>query len=324
MEKRIRRQKRQVRKAIFLFLFCIPFSVNSALAAPAETASESRASLRAVPFSLSQATSQPAEAIPEKTTTDFLMTSSPFSAPDGDLEFRPVTEPEPGIQPNFPLPGTGDAEPALPEELISAVENPEGVTTLISETCKQQGETGEGVLSCNRLYSNGHRATVVTQRAAAGDEFKLQSVIKEYGRSDQLVSTKTIRQRIDYNYYEEDKGKERELLDIVHEAEGKPTVRELLIRQYHLDTGKMKRLTWARYEQVEDSKTATLIYHASLRYDSDGAPMRGVAEHWNAGKKIESYLNWNALAPNRPGLSRQSWHAWESWIQNISLQAYLP
>ena len=194
---------------------------------------------------------------------------------------------------------------------------------LVSETCKKADGNDPGTLSCDRVYSNGHYARIVTQRATLGDQYKQQSVITEFDREDHLVYKKTVRQRIDYNFHQEDRGKEREMIDVTYEPAGKKISRELLICKYYPDSGKAKFMSWAQYEQIGDSARAGLVYHAALYYDRSGRPDRGVAEKWDRGKKVADYLSWSSLRQGPRSFDKNSWAQWESWLKSISLQAYL-
>jgi len=218
---------------------------------------------------------------------------------------------------------------ALPEPIpvpvaIPVAEDLTEVAMLVSEQCSQTGTPDEGSVSCGRIYSNGHRSKVLTQRAGAGDEFKQQSVIEEYDKADHLLYKKTIRQRVDYNYKEDQKFKEKELFDIVYEPTGRKTTRELMVYRYYPDSGKPKYMSWTQYKQIGNEAKAGLVYHSSLRYGEDGSPERGIAEQWANGKKTATFMNWSRISRGYADLDQETWNQWESWIRNVSLQAYLP
>jgi hypothetical protein len=208
--------------------------------------------------------------------------------------------------------------------LTTKAQRPDDIAMLVSETCKQTGESGDGTLSCNRIYSNGHHAQVITQEAAEGDELKLEAVIMEYDRDNALVYKKTVRQRLDYNYYGSEKKAETELTDITYQFPNRRVTRELMTRRYHLDSGNTRAMTWAQYEQIDDSAKANLVYHASLHYASDGTPLRGTAARWEEGQKLITYLDWDSASQGRIAFEKENWQEWESWIQSVTLQAYLP
>ena len=195
---------------------------------------------------------------------------------------------------------------------------------LVEESC-MQGEGGsEGVTTCTRTYSNGNHATVVTQKSAEGDETKLQIITKEYNRDNDLVFKKTIRQRTDYNYHNDKKGTEKEFIDIIYQASGKKTTRELMVHQYYLDTGKTRSMTWTQYEQIGDTDRAGLVYHSTLQYDNDGTPLRGTAERWDRGQKVATYISWDGRKDGGLAFDKDNWHEWETWIRSVALHAYLP
>jgi hypothetical protein len=212
----------------------------------------------------------------------------------------------------------------LPNLSDMSLEKTDEVALLVSEQCSQNGNAAEGTSSCARVYSNGHRATVLTQNANEGDELKHQTVIEEFDGDNTLLYRKTIRHRVDYNYQNDQKAKEKELFDIIYQPTGRKTTRELMVYEYFLDTGKTKSLSWTQYKQIANQLKAELVYHALLRYSNDGTPDRGLAERWDQGKKAETFMNWSRRAGSFASLDGETWGQWESWIQNVSLQAYLP
>ena len=105
-----------------------------------------------------------------------------------------------------------------------------------------------------------------------------------------MISKKTVRHRIDYNYANDDKRKERELVDVVYEPVGEKITRELTIHQYHLDSGKTKSMTWAQYEQIGQSSDAALVYHIALYYDPVGIRIGGWRKNGTTGKRSQTIL----------------------------------
>lgn len=264
-----------------------------------------------VPLTQQTPTRAPAVQSNFNTSVDFLMPSSPVS--------KNVLTPQPEIAQPMP-----DMTSPAPMPLLPTNTEAEEVSVLVSEQCKESGNGAGESTSCSRTYSNGHRAKVLSQRADEGDEFKQQAVIEEYDKDDNLLSKKTIRHRVDYNYRRDQKAKEKELFDITYQAQGKKTTRELMVYKYYLDTGKPKTFTWTQYKQVGNESKAGLTYRASLAYATDGSPDRGVAEQWDGGKKVATFLNWSRLDGGFTRPDQKTWAQWEGWIRNVSLQAYLP
>ena len=97
-----------------------------------------------------------------------------------------------------------------------------------------------------------------------------------------------------------------------------------MVYEYFLDTGKTRSLSWTQYKQIGSEPKAGLVYHALLRYGDDGSPDRAIAEKWDQGKKVETFMNWSRLSKGFATLDNEAWGEWEGWIQNVSLQAYLP
>ncbi|GEM_PF-1697619 len=260
-------------------------------------------------------------------TTDFLMNSSPIS------KASMTTLPSPAISDSgntvlksaiqAPSPAPIPDKPPVPE-LTPTPEAFDDVSMLVSEQCSPNKDPLAAETSCRRIYSNGHYATVLTQRSDEGDEFKRQTVIEEYDQEDHLIFKKTIRQRIDFNYFNEKKVKEKEFFDIIYQPAGKKTTRELMIYQFYLDTGKARSLSWTQYKQIGNEPKAGLSFYATLNYGEDGSPERGIAEKWNAGQKTASFINWSRISGGYASLDENTWNEWESWIRNVGMQAYLP
>ena len=198
------------------------------------------------------------------------------------------------------------------------------VAMLVSEQCSQDEKSSEGILTCTRVYSNGNHAKVLSQSVHEGDEFKQQTIIEEFNSEGALLYKKTIRHRVDYNYLNDQKTKEKDLFDIIYQPVGKKTTRELMVYQYFLDTGKTKSLSWTQYKQIGDKTRAGLAYHTLLQFAEDGSPERGLAEKWNHGQKAATFMDWSRPSNGDASLNRSEWNQWEGWIRNVSLQAYLP
>jgi len=251
-----------------------------------------------------------------KSSVDFLMERSPgLSEDQANATPQMLSAPAPVQQ----------VSPVTLEVLQGkVVEEAEEVAMLVSEQCSQSGSTAESTNKCDRIYSNGHHATVMTQSSNEGDEAKRQTVIEEFDAGNTLLFKKTIRHRVDYNYLNDQKAKEKEFFDIIYQPVNKKTTRELMVYEYFLDTGKTRSLSWTQYKQIGSQPKAELVYNALLRYGADGSPDRGIAEQWNHGEKTETFLNWSRQSKDYATLDPEAWQQWEGWIRNVSLQAYLP
>lgn len=262
---------------------------------------------------------QALDAFEANDTVDFLMEKPPLTQSTSTSAASPTLVP---VLPPLEQP---DAPPAT-LQVLQGVPFPktDEVAMLVSEKCSQTGSASDGANFCSRIYSNGHRTTILTQNASEGDELKQQTVIEEFDGDQTLLYRKTIRHRLDYNDWNGQKTKEKEFFDIISQpAQGK-TTREFMIYEYFLDTGKTQSLSWTQYQQIGNEPKAELAYHAMLRYGDDGSPDRGTAEQWSQGKKTETFLNWSRRATGFATWDETNWGQWESWIQNVSLQAYLP
>jgi len=262
---------------------------------------------------------QALQAPSDGSSVDFLMEGSPLGPSQTGPQSRTISNPEPAA------PETSTPVPAITGHPSKPVtERADEVAMLVSEQCSQNGDATEGSTSCERVYSNGHRTTVLTQNANEGDELKHQTIVEEFDETNTLLYKKTIRHRVDYNYLNDQKAKEKEFFDIIYQPAGKKTTRTLMVYEYSLDTGKTRSLSWTQYQQIGNEPKAGLVYHAMLRYGEDGSPDRGLAEKWNAGEKAEIFMDWSRLSKGYETLDQKTWGQWESWIRNASMQAYLP
>jgi len=305
---------------IFLLLWIPKAAAQELTQPPAEESNQTQSpTVQANPIpETEKVMTQALEAQLSQNSVDFLMESKPLSNDPSDAS-------EEGAFPKKTEAETTGALPAeLPDLKIPDPENSEDVAMLVSEQCSQNGTSGDGANSCERAYSNGHSATVVTQNANEGDEVKSQTVVEEFDETHTLIYRKTIRHRVDYHYFKAQKSKEKEFFDIIYQPAGKKTTRELMIYEYFLDTGKTRSLAWTQYKQIGNEPKAGLTYNALLRYSQDGKPERGLAEKWNHGKKTATFINWNRNARSFASLNQEAWGQWEGWIQNVSMQAYLP
>ncbi len=295
-------------------LLSIPGALAREAQAPATTKEPTQPVVRATDIPESEkAMTRALETYSSTNSVDFLMEEPPLTQSTSMDAASPVAAPQ---------------TPSLPVELQvlqgTAVTEVDEVAMLVAEQCSQNGNAAEGSSSCERVYSNGHRATVLTQNSNEGDELKNQTVVEEFDGDNTLLYRKTIRHRVDYNYLKDQKAKEKEFFDIIYQPAGKKTTRELMVYEFFLDTGKTKSLSWTQYQQVASEPKASLVYHALLRYGDDGNPDRGLAERWDQGKKADTFMDWSRRSKGFATLDEESWRQWEGWIQNVSLQAYLP
>ena len=303
-----------------LFLLNIPLVLAGETQVPFERKDPAQPSVQATVTPKPEKTATQAPELPVgANSVDFLMEGAPLSRESTSITVPlvPPLEPAPVIAVD-PVPA------ALPGPQGISVERADEVAMLVSEQCSKNGEAPEGTTSCERVYSNGHHATVLTQDVYEGDESKSQTVIEEFDGDNTLLYKKTVRHRVDYNYLNDQKAKEKELFDIIYQPAGSKTTRELMVYEYFLNTGKAKSLSWTQYKQIAGEPRAGLVYHAMLRYGEDGSPDRGLAEKWNAGQKTATFLDWNRQSTGYATLDQESWKEWEGWLQNVSLQAYLP
>jgi hypothetical protein len=326
---KLKEENLRIALPIWLVDLFLIISLISLLSIPLALARESQNPADAAP---SQQAAQTAAATdPEKTMTQALDVFEAGNSIDFLMEAPTLTQstsPDtalPTMIPAGPPESNSSREPsALQTPQIPAFQAAEEVAMLVSEQCNQSGKTTDGMNSCVRVYSNGHRATVLTQNANEGDEIKHQTVIEEFDGNHTLLYRKTIRHRLDYNYLKDQKAKGKEFFDIIYQPAGRKTTRELMVYEYFLDTGKAKSLSWTQYQQISNEPKAELIYHALLRYGDDGNPDRGLAERWSRGQRAETFMNWSRRSKGFATLDEITWEQWEGWIRNVSLQAYLP
>ena len=138
-------------------------------------------------------------------TTPFLMTQTPLSRPT-------VVDAAAGIEP-------------------------------VAQNCSEKESNEEITKSCRNNYSDGSYETFEERRETRGDNPKRQTIIFKYGARDSFKFRQEVRQKTGYGYYDYERKKRAEFFDTVTTTEDGNVIREIMIFEYHLATGKIKKIT---------------------------------------------------------------------------------
>lgn len=300
---------------IFAFFLTANIPMGTAQTDQVPTASKEPDQLSAPAMKSEQARTRTLELkTPEPITDsiDFLMETpipTQDTAPVLSVPSRPALTPQPK--------SSESASATLQSLKSTKLAEKDDVAMLVIEQCSQSGDAN----TCERVYSNHHKTLVITQNANEGDEQKEQTVMEESDEDGNILYRKTVRHRVDYNYLNDRKAREKEFFDIILQPRGKPATRELMVYEYFLDSGKVKSLSWTRYGQIADEPRAELVYNILLRYGGDGSPERGLGEQWDHGNRTETFLDWKRDADGFAALNEDMWGQLESWVKSLSVQA---
>ncbi len=215
------------------------------------------------------------------------------------------------------------SDPAVPLP-TQPTEGEIDVTKLFEGKCTEAGDTFNGSLSCLQEYADNSVRDVSIHYLTEGNVYKRQTISTEFDAKGHRLSKRSVRYRADYVFREGKRIKTVERFDIVLRPLTGKITRELIVVQYHAQTEKTKKVTWAKYRQIGEEMSAEISHHAYLTYDEAGLPLKGRVEKWQDRQVVDTLLNWN-LATNQTFRVEQSdWQTWEGWLQRIILSAIYP
>lgn len=183
------------------------------------------------------------------------------------------------------------------------------------DTCNDPGET-DGFYRCIKTFSNGFSIVISNDQEHHGDAFKRQTRISEFDAQGRAQSRKTIRRKVNFVPFTDEKKLKSEFFDIVNRPKNKKITREVILYEYRPDTGSLKSLTWTSYEQIDETQFAMITRHIALNFDEDGNPLQGRAEKWKNQVPVERLFYWDR---NMSGpLSLDTWKMWQNEILKAS------
>ncbi|MSR78102.1 MAG: hypothetical protein EXS63_07775 [Candidatus Omnitrophica bacterium] len=269
-------------------------------------------------------TANPAQEKSGPSSTDFLMgedrkplsLKAPEAAPsEQTMEFKKIQNPVQSLRNDIAR------HPRLRHKKTKPPEEPTTVVMMISETCKNEAGAGNHSV-CLRTFSDNSTAEVDTNERTHGKELRQMTTITEFDGGHHLKNVKTIYKGVQYSDIK-NKNKEFEFLDISYTTGGGPLYKEVLIYDYHREAGKLKKMTWGRYEQEDSFAEPVLISHAYLTYDQSGTPDKGLAETVEDGNLTAQFLDWHEKSGPAREVSHDAWRGWESWISSRQISIYL-
>ncbi len=191
---------------------------------------------------------------------------------------------------------------------------------MISETCGKDQASGDQV--CQKKFSDQSENEVRTHEEKNGNEFRQMTGILEYSPEHLLRGIRSIYQGTQYQDASHTK-KEFEFFEIENQPLDGPMTKEILIYDFHEDSGKLKKVTWGQYEQQEEDQDMVLVSHAFLTYDHDGTPDKGLAESLDDGYLTAQFLDWKSKDQKEVAINRDAWKGWETWITTRRLTFYV-
>lgn len=268
---------------------------------------------------IQQKTAPEAEA-PGNTSLDFFLSESQKVLQDTDHQIQLANE----VEPMEPAEAPKEIRPAkkITRHRRAAEKNPQTqVVIMTSEKCSRNGASGNENSECTRSYSDQSSQQVTIDQKTKGAEFRQMTTIADFDARHDLQNAKTIYQGTQRNA--SGTKKEFEFFEITVTPRQGNATKEILIYDFYPDSGQVKKMTWAKYEQSDDLKDAVLVSHTYLTYGLNGKPEKGVAESLENGAFTAEFLNWDDTDPVKIQINRDAWRVWENWIQSRQLSAYL-
>ncbi len=195
------------------------------------------------------------------------------------------------------------------------------ISEIVSNKCSQEGDAEYFDQVCKRQYSDGVSSDITTHGEVHGSELKIQTQTVDYDARGAQIGKKTIREKVKF-IYEGKSGerlKESHYVDVVtRPSEGKST-REFYIYKFDVKSQKMVSSTWTKYEQINMTRYASLVYNVVLNYDATGNPENGKAERWRDGKLISRIFDWNKYFSKPSEFDPEVWKQWQKKTESVPL-----
>lgn len=193
---------------------------------------------------------------------------------------------------------------------------------VIPQDCKTSGDASDGSSLCRQTYSDGSYATSESHHERAWNEFKNQSFIVRYSAQGKELGKQTVRRKTDFSD-DSQKVRRKDSFDIVSFPPGQKITREVLIFEYQADGKTYSKISYAKYNQIDDLAFASLIYNVTLRYDEKGFPLRGRAERWAGGERASDFFRWSREVNGMEAFDSAVWKQWEDITKRASLMEAL-
>lgn len=198
------------------------------------------------------------------------------------------------------------------------------VTKLFEGKCTEAGDAFNGSLTCLQEYADKSVRDVSIHYLTEGNVYKRQTISTEFDADGHRLNKRSVRYRADYVFEDGKRLKTVERFDIVNRPLTGKITRELIVVQYHPQSEKTKKVTWAKYRQIGEEMSAEISHHAYLTYDEAGQPIKGRAEKWQDRQVVDTLLNWNLAKNQTFKIEESDWQTWEGWLQRIILSAIYP
>lgn len=188
------------------------------------------------------------------------------------------------------------------------------VVTLSSKNCTGTGDGSEGSLTCQQNYSNGDSLILTIDYETFGNEFKGQTWISSRDASGHEEETKTIRHKIRHVYLGKQKMKQAEFFDIVRQSSLGKIIREIFLYEYYLENQEIKTATWALYQEIGHSSSASLSHYAFMANDADGNPLIARVDRYQDGVKVKELYHWDRIQDGFQTFDPAAWKQWKDRV----------
>ncbi|MFZ5801769.1 MAG: hypothetical protein ACOY3K_01470 [Candidatus Omnitrophota bacterium] len=231
------------------------------------------------------------------------------------------------IAPDGTVPPDASADFMAPGPLSQSSEEdlpPANFSEISGEQCSKNGDEANGYRYCVKKFSDGTVEVARTDIETFGESVKKQTVIQEFDARELLIHKKSVRQKTDYLFQEGKRIKSIEHFDIVERPFRGKITREFIILEYFPESGRIRKLTWAKYRQMGDEMLAEITHHAYFTYDFAGNPLRGKVEKWENFKVADTLMSWNRAKNPHFRIEESDWRDWESRFLNLVTAASNP
>ena len=194
--------------------------------------------------------------------------------------------------------------------------------TVKPQDCATEGDQTSGTSLCKQMHGDGSYLMSESTYEKAWNELKNQTILMPFDAFGKAGEKQVVRQRTRFSD-ESQTIRTQDSFDIVSYPAGQKITREVLIFEYWPDGKTFSKVSYAKYNQIDDLAFAGLIYNVALHYDDEGLPLKGRAELWKDGKKSHDFFRWNREVQGPEMFDPIAWKQWEDLAKASSLQRIL-
>ncbi len=218
-----------------------------------------------------------------------------------------------------PLPGQLPPGGGLEQKssLVFSIQNPAN-----PRDCKTEGDENSGASLCKQMHDDGTFLTTESHYEKIGRELKSQTFLIPFDAQGHATGKQVVRLKTRFTDASA-KIRVQDSFDIVSYPPGQKITREVVIFEYRPDGKTFSKISYAKYNQINDLAFGSLIYNVSLHYDEAGFPLKGRAELWKDSKKTQDFFRWKRDVQGLENFDPMAWKQWEEVAKKATLQQIL-